>query len=45
MRENEPVLLILFVCEGEIILEKGEFYLRNVNDKTLDVILRVAKNL
>ncbi len=24
MRENEPVLLILFVCEGEIILEKGE---------------------
>lgn len=24
MRENEPVLLILCVCDGEIILEKGE---------------------
>jgi hypothetical protein len=24
MRENEPVLLVLSVCDGEIILEKGE---------------------
>jgi hypothetical protein len=24
MRENVPVLLVLFVCDGEIILEKGE---------------------
>jgi hypothetical protein len=24
MRENEPVLLVFSVCEGEIILEKGE---------------------
>ena len=24
MRENEPVLLVLSVCEEEIILEKGE---------------------
>ena len=24
MRENEPVLLVFAVCEGEIILEKGE---------------------
>jgi len=24
MRENEPVLLVLSVCAGEIILEKGE---------------------
>ena len=33
MRENEPVLLVLSVCDGKIILEKGEilFYMRNVN--------------
>ena len=24
MRENEPVLLVLSVCDGKIILEKGE---------------------
>ncbi len=24
MRENESVLLVLSVCDGEIILEKGE---------------------
>jgi hypothetical protein len=24
MRENEPVLLVLSICDGEIILEKGE---------------------
>jgi hypothetical protein len=24
MRENEPVLLVFSVCDGEIILEKGE---------------------
>ncbi len=24
MRENEPVLLVLSVCNGEIILEKSE---------------------
>jgi hypothetical protein len=24
MRENEPVLFVLSVCDGEIILEKGE---------------------
>jgi hypothetical protein len=24
MRENEPVLLVLSVCDGEIILENGE---------------------
>lgn len=24
MRENEPVLLVLSVCDEEIILEKGE---------------------
>ena len=24
IRENEPVLLVLSVCDGEIILEKGE---------------------
>jgi len=24
MRENEPVLLVLSVCDGEIIFEKGE---------------------
>ena len=24
MQENEPVLLVFSVCEGEIILEKGE---------------------
>lgn len=24
MQENEPVLLVLSVCDGEIILEKGE---------------------
>jgi hypothetical protein len=24
MRENEPVLLVLSVCDGEIILEKDE---------------------
>jgi hypothetical protein len=24
MLENEPVLLVLSVCDGEIILEKGE---------------------
>jgi hypothetical protein len=24
MRENKPVLLVLSVCDGEIILEKGE---------------------
>jgi hypothetical protein len=24
MRENEPVLLVLSVCDREIILEKGE---------------------
>jgi hypothetical protein len=26
MRENEPVLLGLSVCDGEIILEKGEIF-------------------
>ncbi len=26
MRENGPVLLVLSVCGGEIILEKGEFF-------------------
>jgi len=32
MRENVPVLLVLSVCDGKIILEKGEilFYMRNV---------------
>ncbi len=24
MRENEPVMLVLSVCDGEILLEKGE---------------------
>ena len=24
MRENEPVLLVLSVCDGEVILENGE---------------------
>jgi hypothetical protein len=31
MRENKPVLLVLSAYDGEIILEKGGFYLRNVS--------------
>jgi hypothetical protein len=26
MRENEPVLLVLSVCDGEIILEKRQWH-------------------
>ena len=32
MRENEPVLLILSVCDGEIILEKGEILCEKCQD-------------
>jgi len=32
MRENEPVLLVLSVCDGKLFLRKVKFYVRNVTD-------------
>ncbi len=39
MRENVPVLLVLSVCDGEIILEKGEI----LSEKRLVVNVKVRK--
>jgi hypothetical protein len=35
MRENEPVLLVLSVCNGEIILEKGEILSEKRHNRSL----------
>jgi len=43
MRENEPVLLVLSVCDGKIILEKGEIlYEKCQLEKKLTCILSVV---
>ena len=35
MRENEPVLLVLSVCDGEIILEKGEILYEKCHEEIM----------
>jgi hypothetical protein len=35
MRENEPVLLVLSVWDGEIILEKGEILSEKLSENGL----------
>jgi hypothetical protein len=42
MRENEPVLLVLSVCDGEIILEKGEIL--SETDRNHWAIVSIAMN-
>ena len=39
MRENEPVLLVLSVCDGKIILEKGEILYEKCHLNPGDVAL------
>ena len=41
MRENEPVLLVLSVCDGEIILEKGEILCEKCHTCWIEVIQTV----